>query len=424
MDFDITTLATGCRYSTDCAATGLNNNQIVVGGSGSGKTMSITEPCLLHTYHRNLMVTVTKPRIIGKYAPLLESRGYRVMTLDFANPEKSQMGFDPMCFLRSDQDIVNLAQSIVCADPHKQQHTSVDPYWDQASVSLLSALIAGVLVRTPGAGFGSVLQLFRKLKLIAGDTVTTNLDQFFEVLMDCGRADFARSNWKNFSGLPQRTASCVLSTLGVTLGSLFGSEVMQLMRNPRKLDLREFAREKTVLFVVSSPVNPGLNALVSLFYATAIKELFEFAESFPDGKLPIPVHILCDDFATGAPIPQFDQYISIIREKELSVTVLCQSESQLEHMYGKAGATTVINNCDSYVYTGSMDLETARRVGQRLNLPVDAVLGMELGTFAVFRRGAMPVVARRYPILEDPMYGQLTENCQKGVVDYDLVRTF
>ena len=74
--------AKGCVYSSDCAQTGLNNNRIIVGGSGSGKTMSITEPCLLHSHNRNLIVTVTKSRVIHQYAPLLRSRGYRVEVLE------------------------------------------------------------------------------------------------------------------------------------------------------------------------------------------------------------------------------------------------------------------------------------------------------------------------------------------------------
>ena len=332
------------------------------------------------------------------------------MTLNFAAPEKSDLAFDPLYLVRSDQDITNLARNIVLANPRKMENTSADPYWDEASISLMSALIAGVLLRNPGAGFEEVLTMFQRLAICHGEVISTNYDEFFDGLHCSDRGKFAKANWNNFCKVPYKTATCVLSSLGVTLGYLFSSELTRMLRKPDKLDLREMAKNKTVLFVVSSPVNPGINSFVSLFYAMAIKELFEFAEACPNGKLPIPTHILCDDFATGAPIPQFDQYISIIREKELSVTVLCQSESQLEGMYGKAGATTVINNCDSYVYTGSMDLETARRISIRLNMPVDEVLAMKVGTFAVFRRGEPAVVAKRYPVLQDPLYQQVTRD--------------
>jgi type IV secretory pathway TraG/TraD family ATPase VirD4 len=402
-------LAKDCVYSTDCHTTGLNNNQIVVGGSGSGKTMSITEPCLLGTLHRNLIVTVTKPRVLKKYTPLLRGRGYRVEVVNFADPQASTFAFDPMRFIRNDRDITFLARSIVMANPKKDHSVKADPYWDEAAISLLCALIAGALVRNPGAGFWEALTLFRALEIRNGETIQTNYDGFFSDLQASARGKFAVSNWKCFCNLPPRTASCVVSSLGVTISQLFGEEVMRMLRMPRQLDLRELAREKSVLFVVSSPVNPGLNAFVSLFYATAMKELFEFAEEQEDGHLPITTHMVCDDFATGAPIPLFDQYISIIREKGLSVTILCQSESQLESMYGKAGAVTIINNCDSYVYTGGMDITTARNISQRLNQPVDEVLALALGMFAVFRRGEYPKVVPRYPILEDPLFQQITQ---------------
>ena len=405
--YDKIVLAKGCTYSSDSSRTGINNNQIVVGGSGSGKTMSITEPCLLNTEHRNLIVTVTKPRIIRKYADLLRQRGYRLETVNFAAPENSTAAFDPMCFVRTDMDITFLAQSLVMSDP-KKKDSHADPYWDNASISLLSALIAGALLRNPGAGLTEVLTMFRGLEIKFGDIISTNYDYYFNGLHDTPRGRFAKMQWNSFCRLPSKTASCVFSSLSIMLDHMFTGELTQLLQMPEKVDFRELAQEKSVLFVVSSPVNPSLNAFVSLFYAMAMKELFEFAEEQPDGFLPIPTHMVCDDFATGAPIPNFDQYISIIREKQLSVTLLCQSESQLEGMYGRSQAVTVINNCDSYVYTGSMDLTTAMHISQRLNMPVDEVLSMQLGTFAVFRRGEKPVVAQRYPILEDPLYRSLT----------------
>lgn len=413
MQHDIMVLAKDCVYSSDCQTTGLNNNQIVVGGSGSGKTMSITEPCLLNTEHRNLIVTVTKPRVVAKYTPLLERRGYRVLVANFANPAKSQVAFDPLRFIRTDQDITFLARSIVMANPKKGEATKADPYWDEAAINLLSALIAGSLVRNPGAGFDEVLAMFRGMEVQYGDTIKTNYDTFFEGLRHMPRGRFAAMNWRTFGNLPPRTAACVVSSLGITVSHLFGAEVTQMLSLPDKLDFRILTQEKSVLFVVSSPVNPGLNAFISLFYATAMKELFEYAEEQPDGCLPITTHMVCDDFATGAPIPEFDQYISIIREKGLSVTLLCQSESQLEDMYGKAGAVTIVNNCDTYVYTGAMDIATARNVSQRLNKPVDEVLAMRLGTFAIFRRGDRPKVVLRYPILEDPLYQQVTREEQE-----------
>ncbi len=411
MNNDKIILAKGCTYSSDCAVTGVNNNQIIVGGSGSGKTMSITEPCLLETFQRNLIVTVTKPRIIYQYTPLLESRDYQVEVLNLTNPMASTAAYDPLHFVRNNQDIQFLAKSIVMANPRKAKNTTADPYWDDSAISLMSALISATMLMQPDASFADVLMLFQSLKLDLNKTIVkTSLDGFFKEVELTPGSDYAVTNWENFCQLPVRTASCVYSALGITISNLCDEKLLYMMRLPNKVDFVEAAQRKNVLFVVTSPVNEGLNAFASLFYATAMKELFEYAESRRDGKLPVPTHIICDDFATGAPIPHFDQYISIIREKGLSVSVLCQSESQLENMYGKSAATTIINNCDSYVFTGAMDLATARSVSVRLNQPIEDVLAMPIGQFAVFRRGEKPVVAFRYPILDNRQYQQVLQN--------------
>ena len=401
--------AKDCVYSSDCTETGLNNNRIIVGGSGSGKTMSITEPCLLHSHGRNLIITATKTRIVDKYRPLLERRGYRVDVLDFSRLSNCTLGYDPMRFVRSPEEVLFLARNLVLANPRKEK-SNADPYWDEMSVSLLSALIEMErLVSMPEqCCFANVIKRFRSLKVnYAVNNIHTNLDVEFHLLELEYPGNAASAHWESFCHLPAKTAACVMSALSTTISYLFNSELMSMMHLPRSIDFERFAREKTVLFVITSPVNQALCNLVSVFYGTAMKELFEVAEGMPDGRLPIPTHMICDDFATGAPIPDFAQYISIIREKGLSVTLLCQSESQLESLYSPPEAVTVINNCDTYVFTGGMDLKTAHSVSQRTNRPIDEVLALPVGQFIVFRRGQRPVQAQRYPILEDPVHRQL-----------------
>lgn len=407
-------LAKNCEYSSDTSLTGLNNNQIIVGGSGSGKTMSITEPCLLHTKNRNLIITATKRRIVDKYKSLLKNRGYNVGILDFTNYNNSTIGYDPLKFVRTDEDILWLAKSVVLANPKKSQQNKSDPYWDEASVSLISALIGYVKLKNPNnASFADVIDMYKNLRLFYKlSNVETNYDYMFRELETIFPGNFASANWENFCHLPSKTASCVMSTLGVTINYLFNNELLNMMRKDNQIDFKTFAQRKNVLFLITSPVNTALSNLVSVFYSNAMKELFEFAESRENGKLPIPIHIICDDFATGAPIPDFAQYISIIREKDLSVTMLCQSETQLESLYSHSEAVTIINNCDTYVFTGGMDIKTAQSVGQRLNKPIDEVLSMPLGTFVVFRRGETAATVSRYPILQDPEYQNISEDYQ------------
>lgn len=151
-------LGENCCYSSDCNETGLNNNIIVCGGSGSGKTMSISEPRLLETKTSSLISTVTKRRIVTKYMPLFKERGYNVLDLNFVNPIESTCSYDPLKYVASYSDITFLAKSIVKADPQKDR-SSADPYWDEAAISLLSAEIAYILMTNDKATFADVLEL-------------------------------------------------------------------------------------------------------------------------------------------------------------------------------------------------------------------------------------------------------------------------
>ena len=147
-------LGEGCVYSTDSNVTGINNNILVVGGSGSGKTVSIAEAFLLESYNRNIIATVTKRRIVKKYIPLLRDRGYSIWDLDFVHPENGNVGYDPLDFIKSYQDIVFVAKSIIDADK-KKENSNADPYWNEAATSLFSAIIAYVLMKKPHPNFAT-----------------------------------------------------------------------------------------------------------------------------------------------------------------------------------------------------------------------------------------------------------------------------
>ena len=147
MSRDKIILGENLSFSTDTDKTGINNNNVVVcAGSGSGKTMSIIEPRLINTFDSSLIVTLTKRRLVPKYKSLFEERGYEVQDLNFVNPKLSTVTYDPLKYVKSYSDINFLAQSIVLSDPRKRKESSsIDPYWDNAAISLLSAEIAYVI---------------------------------------------------------------------------------------------------------------------------------------------------------------------------------------------------------------------------------------------------------------------------------------
>ncbi len=416
MNTDRVILGENVVYSTDSNETGLNNNVIVCGGSGCGKTMSISEPRLLETFHSSLIATVTKRRIVNKYKPVFEQRGYVVEDLNFAQPAKSNVMYDPLQYINSYSDITFLAKSIVQATPRKA-NSNLDPYWENAAESLLAAEIAYVLMHDESATFADVLKMHNSISLKErGSSLVTSLDDKFDELKEKEPDCFALSCWKSFKELPQRTAGCVFGVLNTTMDTIFSPELRKMIGTKQRIDIEQLASRKTVLFITTSAVNPSLQSFVNMFYAQAFKTLFEYAENMPDGRLPIPVHVLCDDFATGGRIMNFPEYISIFREKQISVTLLIQSESQLAGMYGNEDATTIINNCDTYLYMGGMDLKTGQAISQRLNAPLDEVLYMPIGVEYIFRRGQRPITTNRYDIMRDEKYQQIMaeyENCME-----------
>ncbi len=419
MRYDNRILGENAVFSTDCSKTGLNNNVIVCGTSGCGKTMSVSEPLLLNTYSTSLAVTVTKRRIVDKYKPLFKSRCYTVHELNFADPELSDVSFDPLQYIKNDSDITFLAKAIVKSDPRKER-SNADPYWEDSAVSMLSAEIALAIMENQNPTLADVLDIHELLEIGGdGDLVKTNLDELFLSHEKDKLGSFALNNWKTFIQLPVRTASCIFGTLNTALSAIFSPELKKMISSQKNVNFEKLASEKTILFVVTSAVNPTLNAFVNMFYSQLFKTLFEFGEKQPDGKLPLPVHVLCDDFATGSRIMNFPEYISIFREKGISVTLLIQSESQLESMYGHDDAVTIINNCDTYLYMGGMDLATCRRICERLNAPLDEVLYMPIGQLLLFRRGQRPIVTTRYNILENECYKKITRKYQ---VRTELVR--
>lgn len=401
-------LGVNAVYSTDCSETGVNNNVIICGGSGSGKTMSITEPLFLETYESCLVATVTKRRIVKKYKPLFEKRGYIVQELNFVNPDQSDISYDPLHYVKTYEDVTFLATALVYANPKKETGNQ-DPYWNEAALSLLSAEISYILLTMETPTFTDVLMLHDEVNIkCRDDLISTSIDSKFKELEEKYPNSYTMNCWKSFSQLPARTAGCVLSTLNAVLDTIFTPQLRSMISMEKKVNFEQMAMRKTVLFVSTSAVNPMLHSFINIFYAQMFKQLFEFAERRVSGRLPIPVHIVCDDFGTGSKINNFAQYISIFREHLISVSLLIQSESQLETMYGSE-ATTIINNCDTYVYLGGMDLQTCRNMSSRLDSPLDEVLSLGVGKEYIFRRGQVPIITKRYNILDNKLYNEITK---------------
>ena len=399
-------------YSMDPQVSQVNNNVLVIAGTGGGKTKSVVEANLLHAFHQSMVVLLTKRRLLDQYGPLLKSRGYDVKVLDLVHPAQSDVGYDPMLHLRDDTDIIGLAKALVSASGCT---SAKEPYWENSAADLFAAFIKlARLLYWDWARMDRVLKLIRKIDyppaLDEDDCASMSelrtlnpVDQFVALRKKDPQMFMS---WLQYSNNASNTKACIQSMLFSAVNGVLTEGIQQIMAMPKQLEFTDLVNRKTVLFVLTSPVNPALHPFANLMLGTLFKELFEYAESLPGGRVPIPLTAICDDFATGGQIPNFQQHISIFREKGISVMMLVQSLSQLESMYGPAASVTIQDNTDNIVYMGGNNLDTAEQMARRINKPMDEVLALPRGQIYLFRSGQKGLQLQRYQIFNDPLYKQ------------------
>ena len=379
-----------------------NYNVLVVGSTGTGKSCSVNYPTMYEMRETSMIAAFPKAGEARQMAGHFQEKAYRTPILDLSDPGKSTVGFDPLQFVNSYDDIEDLAALSVMSVIQK----TVDDYWQRKAVPLVGSLIAATLMAVDNATFADVLDMFDRMQIKETDRgIATGLDDFFADLREHAPDSYAVREFYNFHGLPIKTASCVRDTAAACLSAMYPESIRSLMRSGKNIDFRKLATEKTALFIITSPVNTSLACFANLVYATAIKQLLLFASECPDCRLPREVRLIFDDFAVGSKIHNFANYMSIFRSAGISALILLQSESQLYSLYGEQDGQTIINNVSTYCYfSGGMDLITCEHVAKRTNRSLDAVLYSPLDRIYIMQAGQKPKITARYPILEDARY--------------------
>lgn len=406
MKKDKIVLGVGCEY--EVGEGGINGNELIIGSTGSGKTKSISEPRILYSYNQSLVIPITKRELFDQYAPLLESRGYEVWDLNFAQPAISPMGYDPCRAIHSDLDILNLAEVIVGGMSQFFGSGTPDPYWSESTTSVIAALLGltkyDANYNKVEIRFNDFMKNYKKLEITyKGGTFTSNLDTAFDFIAFADENAQAPRLWSTITGLTSKTASCIISMVNAAIDKFATAEVETIFKNEKQVDIRELGRKKIALFITTSPVNSSLKKLATILYSDIFKELFEEAQA-NGGTLTNRVHIIADDFACGSAIPKFDEYISVFRAAGISISILLQSKSQLTTLYNPYAAHTIADNCDTIVFMGSLDIETCQEIAIRTGYSLEEILSMPIGKEIVVRRGGAPVITERYPIFEDKIY--------------------
>jgi len=401
-------LGKNAEFSTDPCKTFVNNNVALVGCTGSGKTLFFIQPMFLNTYEDNLIVYDPKRELIEKYRPLFNERGYNVMELNLADPAASEFTFDPLQFATSSTDVSILAQAIIHLAP-QSQYSSADRYWEDSACNLAKMGLHYVRAQKGNARFVDFLRFIDNLQV-------EERNSLMKMSADDQLSYFAKTHpdhpmvapYNSLRVTPIRTAGCIFSTLKNTLANVFNPDIMRMLDTKPNLDVNAFVNNKSVLFITSDGKDVYIDAYVNLIFEMLINELTKKADEMPRGVLPIPVHLVMDDFACSTVMKSFPIQISRFRSKGISSTIVLQSESQLTSLYNESAAQTIMSNNDTLVYLGGNDLQTARNFAQRLGVPLEEVLYMPLDQVLIFRRGQKPIVTKKYPIFENEEFRRIS----------------
>lgn len=398
-------LAEGCVIDGGIGQTLPNYNVMVVGCSGTGKSLSVNYPTMYEMKDTSLIATFAKAGEARQMAQHFKDKGYKVHILDLSDPEKSTIGFDPLQYVCSYDDIDDHGTQSIMGVIQK----SVDDYWQKKAVPVVGMLDATALMIKDNATFADVLDLFDRMTIEErGYGIITGLDSLFEQLKEKAPNSYAVREFYNFRSLPIKTASCVRDTAAACLSAMYPESLRKLIRTKKSIDFEELASEKTALFIITSPVNTSLNCFANLVYATAIKQLLSFAAECDDYRLPREVRLIFDDFAVSSKILNFANYMSIFRSAGISTIIMLQSESQLYSLYGEQDGQTIINNVSTYCYfSGGMDLTTCEHVAKRVNKSLDSILYSPLDRIYIMQAGQKPKITNRYPILKDDRYWEM-----------------
>ena len=400
-------LADGQTVSNDTWATGLNNNDVIVGPSGSGKTRGYVKPNLLQ-FDGSLIVTDTKGALREEVGPVLEQHGYQVLEINLADPLTSPWGYNPLAYIRyderrqrySEQDILTVSAALVPIEDPQQ------PFWEMAARMVLECMVGYVLECLPENEHNlcSVVRLF-------GEAGNGNLDRLMKELCQIAPDSFTASRYKmsQTGRAADKMYSSILGILAEKLSPLAFDGARHLFANPKQIDFCRLSQRKTAVFLTISDTDSSNYRLANLFYTQALHVLCDVADKSPGHRLPVPVRFILDDFASNTHIPDFDRIISVVRSREISVSIIIQSLSQLEALYGQAKAATILNNCDNMLYLGGQDVETASFIARKANKTPSSILCMPLDAAWLFTRGEAPKSVTKYRLESHPLYHELPE---------------
>jgi type IV secretion system protein VirD4 len=343
-----------------------NKNVIVIGSSGSGKTRFYLKPQLMQmTPNVSYVCTDPKGTIIVECGKMLVNGGYRIKVLNTINFKKS-MHYNPFHYIRSEKDILKLVNTII-ANTKGEGEKSTEDFWIKAERLLYSALIGYIWYEAPEEeqNFSTLLEFINASETREDDEEFKNaVDELFEELEAENPEHFAVRQYRKYKLAAGKTAKSILISCGARLAPFDIQELREIMSYD-EMELDMIGDQKTAMFVIISDTDDTFNFVVAIMYTQLFNLLCDKADDEHGGRLPYHVRLLLDEFSNIGQIPKFDKLIATIRSREISASIILQSQSQLKTIY-KDAAETIMGNCDTVLFLGGKESSTLKEISETL----------------------------------------------------------
>ena len=419
-----------------------NKNILVIGGSGSGKTRFFVKPNLMQM-HSSYVVTDPKGTVLVECGRLLHRGGYRIKVLNTINFKKS-MKYNPFAYLRSEKDILKLVNTLI-ANTKGDGEKAGEDFWVKSERLFYCALIGYIWYEAPEEekNFTTLLEMINASEAREDDPeFQSPVDLMFERLEGKDPEHFAVRQYKKFLLSAGKTRSSILISCGARLAPFDIKELRDLMETD-EMELDTIGDRKTALFVIISDTDDTFNFVVSILYTQLFNLLCDKADDEYGGRLPVHVRVIADEFANIGQIPQFDKLIATIRSREISASIILQSQSQLKAMY-KDSADTILGNCDTTLFLGGKEKTTLKEMSELLGketidlyntsetrsnqksfglnyqktgkqlMTEDEIAVMDGGKCILQIRGARPFFSDKYDITKHKNYRFLADENEKN----------
>ena len=429
-----------------------NKNILVIGGSGSGKTRFFVKPSLMQCSSKDFptsyIVTDPKGTLILETGKMLQRYGYRIKALNTINFKKS-MKYNPFAYLRSEKDILKLVNTII-ANTKGDGEKSGEDFWVKSERLFYCALIGYIHYEAPEEekNFTTLLEMINASEAREDDPeFQSPVDLMFERLEEKDPEHFAVRQYKKFLLSAGKTRSSILISCGARLAPFDIKELRELMETD-EMELDTLGDRKTALFVIISDTDDTFNFVVSILYTQLFNLLCDKADDEYGGRLPVHVRCLLDEFANIGQIPKFEKLIATIRSREISASIILQSQSQLKAIY-KDNADTIIGNCDTTLFLGGKEKSTLKEMSELLGketidsfntsetrgrelshglnyqklgkelMTQDEIAVMDGGKCILQVRGVRPFFSDKFDITKHPKYKYLSDYDKKNAFDME-----